>query len=414
MIVEIVTTGTELLLGQIVNTNAAFLAQELNKLGFDVLYHTTVGDNRVRMKEVLTMAANRADIVVTSGGLGPTQGDITKEVTAVLCDCRLIFHESIMRSINNYLRGLHKNVVASNKRQAYIPEGAVILPNECGTAPGVIAKTAAGKLIINLPGPPPELKDMYFKQVMPYLKRNFGATGVITSRVLNTCGIGESALEDAIKDLIAKQSNPTLALLARREGVLIRITAKAADEQAANAAIAELEDEIRKRLDKYIYSIDNVTMEEIVIGQLLRHNLTISCAESCTGGLMSSRLTDVAGSSNCLAGSIVSYTNEVKMAELGIDEAILREYTAVSAETASAMADSVRKKFGTSIGVGITGVAGPGALSPSQPQGLVYIALSDGVSVTVRQYHFGGKRTAVKYSAAQMALNLVRNHLNEL
>ena len=358
MVVEIVTTGTELLLGQIVNTNSAYLAAELNKLGLDVLYQTTVGDNRDRMRNALSIALDRSDIVITSGGLGPTQGDITKEVSASLFDRELSLHQPSLDNIKQICAFRGYPMASNNVRQAMVPNGAIVLDNACGTAPGIILEHN-GKIIINLPGPPFEMKDMFTRKVIPYLTEKYGVEATILSKVLNTFGIGESTLEEKIKDLILSQSNPTLALLARPGEVIIRITAKAALKSEAQRMIDVLEREIRSRIDEYIFAVDDITMEEIVGDLLKESHMTISCAESCTGGLLSSRLTDVAGSSAYLYGSVISYDNEVKISELKVPRHILETVGAVSEETAIAMDEGIKNKFGTSIGIGITGIAGP-------------------------------------------------------
>lgn len=413
MVVEIVTTGTELLLGQIINTNSAYLAEELNKIGFDVLYQTTVGDNRVRMQEVLAHALNRADIVITSGGLGPTQGDITKEVTANLFDRELVLHQQSLDRIQAHFKQVDRVMTDNNIRQAMIPEGAAVLANYAGTAPGVVLEHE-GKIIINLPGPPFELKDMFTRSVKPFLAEKFGYKSVIVSRVLNTFGIGESSLEDKIKDLIFAQANPTLALLARPGEVIVRITAKEETEEAARALIRAVEDEIRSRVGQYIFAIDDADMEDAVGALLTDKKLTIACAESCTGGLLTSRLTDVAGSSGYVCGAVVSYTNEVKVNELEVPGDVLAQKGAVSEEVAVAMAKGVLAKFRTDIGVSITGIAGPGGATADKAVGLVYIAITGKAGTKCVKHHFSGNRKAIKYRSTQTALDLIRKYVKEL
>lgn len=412
MVVEIVTTGTELLLGQIVNTNSAYLAAELNKLGLDVLYQTTVGDNRDRMRNALSIALDRSDIVITSGGLGPTQGDITKEVSASLFDRELSLHQPSLDNIKQICAFRGYPMASNNVRQAMVPNGAIVLDNACGTAPGIILEHN-GKIVINLPGPPFEMKDMFTRKVIPYLTEKYGVEATILSKVLNTFGIGESTLEEKIKDLILSQSNPTLALLARPGEVIIRITAKAALKSEAQRMIDVLEREIRSRIDEYIFAVDDITMEEIVGDLLKESHMTISCAESCTGGLLSSRLTDVAGSSAYLYGSVISYDNEVKISELKVPRHILETVGAVSEETAIAMAEGIKNKFGTSIGIGITGIAGPDGGSDEKPVGLVYIAIAGELGTKCYKNQFKGKRTAIKYRATQTALDIVRRYIQE-
>ena len=412
MIVELVSTGTELLLGQIVNTNVPFLAARLNELGFSVVYQTTVGDNRDRMRHVLKTALERADIVITSGGLGPTQGDITKEVTASLLDKPMYLDEASAQQIKRFFAERHICMPDNNLRQAMMPEGAQIIENTCGTAPGVIVEEkTTGKIIINLPGPPHELSAMFETSIVPYLTERFGIQGAIVSRVFRTYGLGESALEDRIKKYILSQSNPTLALLARSGEIHLRITARAASETQALQLIHDLESQIRPLLDEYIFGIDEQTMEMVVGSLLLDRNLSVALAESCTGGLVTSRITDVPGSSRYLTGSIVCYSNAVKACQVGVPEEIIDAKGAVSRETAESMAQGVRNKCCASIGVGITGIAGPDGATMDKPVGLVYIAIDGPAGTACFEHYFSGTRTEVKNRTALAALNHLRHYL---
>lgn len=413
MVVEIVTTGTELLLGQIVNTNAAYLAESLNKLGFDVLYQTTVGDNHERMAEVLKIALARADIVITSGGLGPTQGDITKFVAAKLCGRQLYVDEKSLEHIRRFAMQRGFPMTENNVRQAMIPQGAVVFANACGTAPGV-AIEQAGRVIIHLPGPPNECQDMFSRSVTPYLLQKYGTNSVIMSRVLHTFGIGESLLEEKIMDLIKNQHNPTLALLVSPSGVIIRITAKADDAKAAKALLGAMEKEIRQRVGAYIYAADERGMEDVVGEMLTEKGLHIACAESCTGGLVTSRLTDVPGSSRYVHGAVVSYTNEIKEQALQVSAETLRCFGAVSKQTAREMAQGIRRSFAADIGLAVTGLAGPGGGSPEKPVGLVYIAVTGKNGTKICRKQFSGSRKAIKYRASQMALDAVRQYIQEM
>lgn len=412
MIAELVTTGSELLLGQIVNTNAAYMAQELNRMGVDVCFQTTVGDNRARMKEVLAHALTRADLVITSGGLGPTRGDITKEVSAEVMGRTMALDEECVTRLKAHFARVGREMTENNLRQAMIPEGAHIFVNHAGTAPGV-AIEKDGKMLVNLPGPPSEMKDMFQRSLAPFLVEKYGISSIIYSRVLHTYGIGESMLETKIDDLILAQKNPTLALLVRPTGVIIRITAKAENEAAAEKLIAPVEKEIRGRLDSFIYGADDEKMEEIVGKELLEKKLTVATAESCTGGLVANRLTDVAGSSGYVKGGIVSYTDEVKEKTLGVPCEILAEYGAVSELTARAMAEGARRALGADVAVSTTGLAGPGGGTEGTPVGTVFIAVS-GVNGTVAEKHsFTGTRGQVKFRASQAALSLLRKYIKE-
>lgn len=410
MIVEIVSTGTELLLGQIVNTNAPYLARRLNELGFDVLFQSTVGDNRARMTQVLSTALSRADIIITTGGLGPTQGDITKEVTAKLLGRTMDLHEPSVEHIKRFFAARKLAMPDNNLRQAMIPEGAVVLDNDRGTAPGVIIETEQNT-VIHLPGPPTETEGMFEYSVIPYLQNRFGVQGIILSKVLRTYGLGESSLEEKIKDFILGQSNPTIALLVRHGEILVRITAKACSDSAAQELIDGLEGQIRERIGQYIFGTDDEALE-LVVGRLLANKkLTVAFAESCTGGLATSRITDIPGSSEYLLGSVVCYSNTSKVTAVGVPPEIIEQHGAVSEQTACALASGIRQRFTSAIGVGITGIAGPGGAVDGKPVGLVYIAVAGPQGIECHQHHFTGHRTAIKQRTATAALNYLRQYI---
>lgn len=403
MIAEIISTGTELLLGQIVNTNAQYLAKEMNELGFDVLHQSTVGDNRGRMTDVITHALQRADVVITTGGLGPTLGDITKEVTAELLKRSLYLHAPSERRIRDIFAARNLPMPESNLRQALMPIGAVVVDNERGTAPGVILNEGE-KTIVHLPGPPHEMQWMFETSIAPYFRQQFNLHSVITSRVLKTFGLGESALEEKIKDFILAQKNPTIALLARNGEIHVRLTAKAETKAETLQCINIVEKALRERIGYAIFGVDEETLEQAAGSRLSERTLTIALAESCTGGLVTSRLTDIPGSSRYVVGSIISYSNEVKTAMLGVPEQVISSYGAVSEETAIAMARQARKQFSTDIGVGVTGIAGPDGATENKPVGLVYIAIDGKKGVECIGRQFSGQRTHVKYRAASAAL----------
>lgn len=409
MIVEIVSTGTELLLGQIIDTNTPFLSSQLNILGFDVLYHSTVGDNKVRMTQVLSTALSRSDIIITSGGLGPTQGDITKEVTSQLLSRPLVLDEDCVKNIKGFFDKKQVEMPESNLRQGMIPVGAFILNNECGTAPGVIIEQD-GKTIIHLPGPPHELEWMFEHTVVPYLKKRFTPQGVIVSRILHTYGIGESTLEEKIKGFIISQSNPTIALLVGQGEVMIRLTAKSNRVIEAEHLIAKLEHALRHEIAEYIWGLDNDTIEANIGRLLTEKQLTLALAESCTGGLITSKITDISGSSNYLIGSIICYTNEVKINNVGVPPQIINDYGAVSDQTASFLATGIRQKFSTSLGMGITGIAGPAGATPTKPVGTVFIAIDGPLGIRCECFTFNGQRTAIKDRIAKAALHMLRQY----
>ena len=413
MIVEIVTTGSELLLGQVINTNVAYMSSRLNELGFDVVYQTTVGDNHDRMKAVLENALSRADIVITSGGLGPTRGDITKEVSAEIFGKKMVLHDESKRRMDEHFKKKHVVWTENNLRQVTLPEGATVFLNYNGIASGVALENNQGKILVNLPGPPSEMKDMFERSLKPYLEKKFGFKHVIVSKVLNTCGIGESLLETKIQDLILSQSNPTLALLIRPTGVIIRITAKASDKTTAEQMIQEVEQKIYDRVGEYIYAVDNEPLENIIADLLISNNLTIACAESCTGGMLASRLTSVSGSSAYINGSIVTYSNEMKMRFLNVDKDLLEQKGAVCKEVAIQMAEGIKSSIGSDLGVGITGIAGPTGATKDKPIGLVYIAVSGKCGTIVKENIFSGDREAVRYRSTQQALEMIRQYIKK-
>ena len=411
MIVELITTGSELLLGEIVNTNSAYLSSALNQAGFDVVYHSTVGDNRARMRSVMEIALERADIIITSGGLGPTLGDFTKEVMADLLGLPLILHEPSLEKIKCFFAHRHAHMPVNNQKQAMVPEGSYILNNSCGTAPGIVIQHN-NKVIVHLPGPPHELKTMVKNELLPYLSVHYPQKSIIVSKELHTYGLGESAVDETLRDILLTQSNPTIALLARPGEILVRITAKADNTRAAEELIADTEKQIRTRLGNIIFSTNDKTMEEVVAETLFAQKKTIALAESCTGGLVTSRLTDVRGASAYLIGSVVCYSNEIKEKQLGVPHQTLLDYGAVSEPTARAMAEGIRRLNGTDIGVGVTGIAGPDGGTPEKPVGTVYIAVADKNETTCRLCHFTGNRTTIKRLVSQAVLNEIRNYLN--
>lgn len=412
MIVELITTGSELLLGKIVNTNSAYLSAQLNQAGFDIVYHTTVGDNKARMKAVMEIALARADMIITSGGLGPTLGDITKETMAELLGVELVLHEPILAKIQCFFAHRHAHMPVNNQKQAMLPIGCHILANRCGTAPGIVLEHA-GKVIVHLPGPPHELKCMVQNELIPYLQEHHRQNAVIVSKELHTYGWGESTVDEKLRDILLAQSNPTVALLARPGEILVRITAKAPTTDVAQSLIATMEEQIRTRLGDVVFATDEKTMEEVVKDALLMQKKTIALAESCTGGLVTSCLTDISGASDYLLGSVVCYSNAVKEKQLGVSADTLMTHGAVSEPTARQMAEGIKKLIGSDLGVGITGLAGPGGGTEDKPIGTVYIAVSGNHGTVVRLCHFTGTRTMIKRLVKQAALNEIRNYLND-
>ena len=415
MKVEIVSTGTELLLGEIINSNFQYLAERLNALGFDVIYETTVGDNWQRMKEVIAKAKERADLVITIGGLGPTLGDITKEVTAEVLNKPLILDKKSEDKIKCFFQRRNVPMPENNIKQAMLPDGALVLENRRGTAPGVFAEHAAGA-IVNLPGPSQELIDMFEQSLVPLLFEKYGSQGVIFSRTLRLVGIGESSVAEILHDLIKNQSNPTIALYARQGELIVRLTAKAQNNEQALALISGLEKQIRGRLPM-IYGSDGETLP-ILVAQLLKtRKLTMSIAESCTGGLIGSMITDLPGSSAYFPGAVTCYGNSAKVSMTGASADTIAEYGAVSGQVAEEMAKGVALRFSADIGLGVTGIAGPDGGSEEKPVGTVYISVFFRGEFTTNKYLFAGDRLNVKTRTAKMALfnvlSVLRKNLEE-
>jgi len=405
MRVEIISTGTELLLGEILNTNFTYLATQLNRRGYDVLYESTVGDNPARLKEILARASDRVDLIITSGGLGPTRGDLTKEAVVELCGLPLHMDEKVLEQINDFFKRRQMTQTHNNEKQALVPEGAFVLRNDVGTAPGLVLEHN-GVTFILLPGPPTELQYMCEHQMFPYLERRFGTLGLIKSHTLKVRGAGESAVAEMLDDIITRQSNPTVAIYARHGDILVRVTAKAETDACAEKLIGAQMEQIKKILGVHVYGMDDDT-EAQVLGRLLaERHLTIACAESCTGGLATSLLTDVPGSSEYVMGSIISYTNEVKRRTLGVSAKSLEAYGAVSYQVACEMALGVRRVLQTDLGIGITGIAGPSGSEPGKPVGLVYIAVADKDGVVYKRCLWNGSREHNKMRSAVAALGL--------
>lgn len=405
---EIIGIGTEILLGQIVNTNSCYLSKKLAELGIDIYYHITVGDNPVRLYSVIMRGLSRSDIVITTGGLGPTVDDISLDTIAKVVQRPLIFKKEILHRIKGHFRRRHIRMPQNNIRQAYIPKGAKWLRNDVGTAPGLIIN-AGGKILIALPGPPRELNPMFERDVVPFLKKISPKKSVILTRTLKTTSLAESQLHPRVKDFLKLSGNITVGIYAHPSQIDLKITAKGKNNSEAKKNIKTVEERIRKRLGSLIFGADEETLEGEV-AKLLKDK-TIAIVESCTGGLLSNRLTDIPGISKNLILSIVAYSNKAKMELLDIPQEMLKKYGAVSAPVAKSMADNVRRLAFTDIGIGITGTAGPGGATKEKPVGLVYIALSTISKRICKEFHFIGERRIIKFRATQAALNMLRHQL---
>lgn len=405
---EIITVGTEILLGDIVNTNSQFLAKELASIGVEVYYQETVGDNETRLLNLLEEAFKRSDIVITTGGLGPTNDDITKEIAAKYFNQELVFYSDLWENIKSYFEKLGLKPTENNKKQAYFPKDCIILDNPNGTASGVISKKE-NKMIILLPGPPKEMIPMFNNSVKSYLQSLTDYK--LVSKTLRFIGIGESELEEKLIDIINSQSNPTIAPYAKENEVTLRITAKSKDDEKANDLIKSIEEKIKDRVGKYIYGYDDTTLEETVAKLLVKNNMTIAVSESCTGGMVSSKLIDYPGISQSFIEGCVTYSNEAKMNRLGVKKETLDKYGAVSSETAIEMAVGIAKNLNTNIGLSTTGVAGPGGGTDEKPVGLVYIGIYINGDVKVKKCNFSGSRDKIRSRATNEALNLLRLEL---
>lgn len=405
---ELISVGTEILLGDILNTNAQFLSKELASLGISLMYQTTVGDNEKRLYDCLDIAFSRADTVILTGGLGPTPDDLTKEVCAEYFGKKLIADTDILKEIEAYFSAKGIYMPESNKKQALIPEESTVLPNNNGTAPGFITEKD-GKTIIILPGPPGEMQPMFTDYVRPYLERFSDC--VIKSHSIRTFGIGESAMSERVSDLL-ENSNPTVAPYAKDGEALLRVTAKGKNEEDADRLMKPLIEEIKKRLGNYIYGIDCTNIEEATVALLKEKQLTVAFAESCTAGLCAKRITDISGSSEVFHCGIVSYSNDIKEKVLGVKKEHLDSYGAVSGVVAAQMALGVKKIASSHYGVAVTGMAGPTSDDPEKPVGLIYIAVTDGENLWLKELHGRSKgdscRAYNRYVSASNAINELR------
>lgn len=374
---EILCVGTELLLGDIVNTNAAFLSRKLAELGISVYKHTAVGDNPKRLKAALSEALDHADLVITSGGLGPTYDDLTKETVAEYFGKKLLMHEESLETIRAYFAKTGRVMTKNNEKQAMMPEGATVFPNHYGTAPSLAVTGGENdsKTVIMLPGPPGELCPIFNEEVLPYLKAR--RDSVLVSKNINIFGMGESAVETALGDLMQNATNPTVAPYCKEGEVRLRVTASADTEESAKEMCDKMIERISNtEVGKFIYGIDIDSIENALICALREKKMTFACAESCTGGLIAKRMTDISGCSDVFVGGCVTYANEAKIALLGVKEETLAAHGAVSAQTAIEMARGVREKLGADIGVSTTGIAGPTGGTPEKPVGTVFVGIS--------------------------------------
>ncbi|MCI9486215.1 MAG: competence/damage-inducible protein A [Lachnospiraceae bacterium] len=411
MVVEILAVGTELLLGNIANTNAQYLSRRCAALGFSVYRHTVVGDNEGRMTESIRQALDRSDVVILTGGLGPTEDDMTKEVCAKVMGFSLEEDTRTRKRISGYFKSVRrKNVTENNWKQAVVPVGAQVLDNDNGTAPGLILEKN-GKTAILLPGPPNELIPLFSQKAEPYLRTLQPDT--LYSKMVKVCGIGESRAETMILDLIDSQTNPTIATYAKTGEVHLRITARAADEEEGKSLVKPVVKELRKRFGIHVYSTKEAEeLEDVVIKLMRKRGLTAATAESMTGGLVAGRLVNVAGASEYFKEGFVTYSNKAKRKALGVKKETLKAHGAVSEETAREMAEGGALAAGTDACVAVTGFAGPED-SQEEPRGLTYISCYLKGRVSVREFHFTGNRRKIREQAVVQALDLLRRCILE-
>lgn len=408
---EIICIGTELLLGNIVNTDATDVAQTLSEMGISVYRYTAVGDNPERLAEVVQAAARRADLLITTGGLGPTLDDLSKQTVAAAFGKKLVRHPECEADIRTYFERLHRPMTPNNLLQAMLPEGCTVLKNDWGTAPGCVFD-AEGVKVIMLPGPPRECRAMLRYRVAPYLKSLSGQT--IHSRYVHIFGMGESQVESLLHDLMEQSSNPTVAPYAKEGEVMLRITAAASSQAEAETMIEPVAAQIRTVLGPLIYTEEYDSLEQTCLNLLRQAGKTLATAESCTGGYIAKRMTDLPGSSAVFVGGVVAYTVPVKEQLLGVPAGLIERCGVVSVEVAAAMAEGVRARLGSSFGIGVTGLAGPDGDGSNRPVGLVYVALSNGNNTWVRAIQQTGERERVRYIAGHHAFDMLRRVLTGL
>ena len=368
----ILSVGTELLMGQVTDTNAVYLSQQLNSLGFDVLYRYTVGDNDGRLREVLELAFRDCDLVISTGGLGPTEDDMTKETVSAFMGDQLVEHRPTTEALHEIERESHRTFTKNNFKQAMMPSRAVIFDTDRGTAPGFALSDLEGKkTIISLPGPPREMTRMYERRVKPYLQAR--QDSVIYYRVLRVFGMGESKVETRLLDLIDGQTDPTIATYAKPAECTVRIASKRPTLPEAEAAVAEMADRVMERIGPYVFSQEDEELVQVVGKKLIAGNISVSCCESCTGGLFAGRLTDVPGISQVFERGLVTYTPRAKMEELGVRAETIEAHTVVSAEVCAEMCEGLSRKTGSDLTLSVTGIAGPSGGTEEQPVGLIYI-----------------------------------------
>lgn len=409
---EIIGVGTELLLGNTVNTDARDISEALSELGINVYFHTVVGDNPERLKSAVDIAKSRADIIITTGGLGPTYDDLTKQTLAECFGRQLVYDEESGRIIKEYFEKLHAHsggtMPENNLQQAMLPEDCTIFRNACGTAPGC-AFEAEGKHVLMLPGPPTECEAMFKQCALPYLKKL--SSSEILSHTIHIFGRGESSVEQQLRPLMQELDNPTLAPYAKSGEVMLRLTAKADSTQEAENLMAPVLERVKDELGDVIYAIDGVSLEGTVLTLLKQGGKTLATAESCTGGLLSGRITDIPGASQVFLGGVTSYSNSAKSVFLGVDSGLIDDLGAVSEGVARAMAEGVSEKLSADFGIGITGIAGPASDGSEKEVGTVFVAMKTPQGTRCRRLFLGSDRYRNRLMSVNYALDMLRRYL---
>ncbi|NLO40777.1 MAG: competence/damage-inducible protein A [Ruminiclostridium sp.] len=405
MIAEIIAVGTELLMGQIANTNAQYISKRLAELGINVYFHTVVGDNPARLEATLKEALKRSDIVITTGGLGPTKDDLTKETIAKTMNRNLVLHTDVLEQIREFFMKKHRQMVPNNEKQAYLPENSTIIPNPNGTAPGCILEDN-GKTVIMLPGPPKEMQPMFDQTVFAFLRQKTGL--ILVSRMLKVFGIGESELETRLMDLIDSQDNPTIAPYVSQGEVTVRVTARCTTKEEACSLLDPVVSEIEARMGAMVYAEEGECLEQVVFNLLKQNGLIMATAESCTGGLLAEKIISLPGASEVFQRGYVTYANRAKIEDLGVSEDTLNTFGAVSRETALEMVQGLRKKTEATVGAAITGIAGPDGGTAEKPVGLVFIAVFVKDKTVCKAFELMGNRERIRNDACMRALDLIR------
>ena len=406
---EIIATGTELLSGGVIDTNSLYLSEELMLVGLETAFKTVVGDDEQDMEEALRRAFGRVEVVIITGGIGPTEDDITRKVIAKIVKKRLVLNEDALKAIHARLAGRGKEFATSNDRQALIPTGARLLQNPIGIAPGFFIDEE-GLFIAVLPGVPKEMRAMFDEGLRPVLEERFGGRMFIRRRILRTCGLSESAVNQAIQNIL-KRGVPAVGLTAKETGVDIRIIARGSNAEQAQAQVERIEAGIREKLGDAVYGVDGQELEEVVGALLKQRRFKLAVAESCTGGLIGGRITSIAGSSEYFERGMVVYSYLAKTEMLGVTQDLIERHGAVSSKVAEAMAQGIRQTAHTELGLAVTGIAGPGGGTQKKPVGLVFTALASAQGVKIAEHRFLGTREQVRIRASQMALDMVRRHL---